>query len=100
MFTVLVSNYSIKEVDKLLHQIERMLSEQPFKSKDGFKLSISFSCSITHHLKDESLDENLKRDEKIFYLLKEKGRGCINSYGYSYKKIENGTTSPLNMTSE
>ena len=37
-FTIVVSNYSIKEVDKLLHQVERMLSEQPFKSKDGFKL--------------------------------------------------------------
>ena len=99
-FTIVVSNYSIKEVDKLLHQVERMLSEQPFKSKDGFKLSISFSCSITNHLKDESLDETLKRADKMLYLVKENGRGWINSDRYSDQKIENGTTSPLNMTSE
>lgn len=92
-FTIVVSNYSIKEVDKLLHQIERTLSEKQFRSKDGIQLTISFSCSITNHVKGELLDETLKRADKMLYIVKENGRGWINSDRYSDQIIANGTTS-------
>ncbi len=68
--------------------------------KTVLNYQLVFSCSITHHLKDESLDETLKRADKMLYLVKENGRGWINSDRYSDQKIENGTTSPLNRTSE
>lgn len=92
-FTIVVSGYSIKEVDKFLHQVKRIISGQPFKSKDGFELSIGFSCGITNHLKDESFDETLKRADKMLYFVKKKGRGWINSDRYSDQKIVNEATS-------
>ena len=46
-------------------------------TKEGMKLTISFSCSLTDRLNDELLDTTLKRADKMLYSVKNNGRGWI-----------------------
>lgn len=76
-FTIVVSNHSIEEVYTLLQTIEKQFSEQPIVTKEGVKITISFSCSLTNHLNGELLDLTLKRADKMLYSVKNNGRGWI-----------------------
>lgn len=76
-FTIVVSNHSIEEVYALLQSIERQFSERPIVTKEGVKITISFSCSLTNHLNGELLDLTLKRADKMLYSVKNNGRGWI-----------------------
>lgn len=76
-FTIVVSNHSIEEVYALLQTIEKQFSEQPIVTKEGVKITINFSCSLTNHLNGELLDLTLKRADKMLYSVKNNGRGWI-----------------------
>ena len=76
-FTIVVSNHSIEEVYTLLQTIEKQFSERPIVTKEGVKITISFSCSLTNHLNGELLDLTLKRADKMLYSVKNNGRGWI-----------------------
>lgn len=76
-FSIVVSNHSIEEVYQLLQSIEKLFNENPIITKDGIKITISFSCSLTNHLKGEMLDVTLKRADKMLYSVKNNGRGWI-----------------------
>lgn len=76
-FTIVVSNHSLEEVYQLLQSIEKFFNNKLIVTKEGMKLTISFSCSLTDHLNDELLDTTLKRADKMLYGIKNNGRGWI-----------------------
>ena len=76
-FTIVVSNHSLEEVYQLLQSIEKFFNNKSIVTKEGMKLTISFSCSITDRLNDELLDTTLKRADKMLYSVKNNGRGWI-----------------------
>lgn len=76
-FTIVVSNHSLEEVYQLLQSIEKFFNNKSIVTKEGMKLIISFSCSLTDRLNDELLDTTLKRADKMLYSVKNNGRGWI-----------------------
>ncbi|WP_225209587.1 GGDEF domain-containing protein [Limosilactobacillus avistercoris] len=76
-FSIVVSNHSIDEVYKLLQSIEEFFGDHPIVTKEGIKITLSFSCSLTNNLKGELLDLTLKRADKMLYSVKNDGRGWI-----------------------
>ena len=76
-FTIVVSNHSLEEVYQLLQSIEKFFNNKSIVTKEGMKLTISFSCSLTDRLNDELLDTTLKRADKMLYSVKNNGRGWI-----------------------
>ena len=76
-FTIVVSNHSLEEVYQLLQSIEKFFNNKSIVTKEGMKLTISFSCSLTDRLNDELLDTTLKRADKMLYGVKNNGRGWI-----------------------
>lgn len=76
-FTIVVSNHSLEEVYQLLQSIENFFNNKSIVTKEGIKLTISFSCSLTDRLNDELLDTTLKRADKMLYSVKNNGRGWI-----------------------
>lgn len=73
----MVSNYSLQEVYDVLKSIEDYFSHTTIVTKEKLKIKISFSCSLTMRLNDESLDDTLKRADKMLYSVKNNGRGWI-----------------------
>lgn len=76
-FTVVVSNHSIDEVYKLLQRVEKLFNNKPVETKEGPKITISFSGSLTNHLNGETLDQTLKRADRMLYSVKNNGCGWI-----------------------
>lgn len=76
-FSIVVTNHSLVEVYKLLMKIERSFNKEPIITSGNEKVTISFSCSLTKHLKGEVLDTTLKRADKMLYSVKNNGRGWI-----------------------
>ncbi|MCC4341695.1 GGDEF domain-containing protein [Limosilactobacillus reuteri] len=76
-FTIVVSNHSLEKVYQLLQSIEKFFNNKSIVTKEGMKLTISFSCSLTDRLNDELLDTTLKRADKMLYSVKNNGRGWI-----------------------
>lgn len=76
-FTIVVSNHSLEEVYQLLQSIEKFFNNKSIVTKEGIKLTVSFSCSLTDRLNSELLDTTLKRADKMLYSVKNNGRGWI-----------------------
>lgn len=76
-FTIVVTNYSVEEVYQLLQSIEKYFNEKSIMTKEGIRITISFSCSLTDQLSGESLETTLKRADKMLYSVKNSGRGWI-----------------------
>ncbi|MBB1079513.1 GGDEF domain-containing protein [Limosilactobacillus sp. STM2_1] len=76
-FSIVVSNHSILEVYTLLQSIEDYFAKKPIVTKEGIKITISFSCSLTNRLNGETLEHTLKRADKMLYSVKKDGRGWI-----------------------
>lgn len=76
-FTIVVTNHSLEDVYDLLHVIEDQFNNEPIKTKEGIDLTISFSCSVTSHIEDETLDTTLRRADKMLYSVKNNGRGWV-----------------------
>lgn len=89
-FSIVVSNHSIDEVYSLLQSIENSFNANPVVTKEGIKITISFSCSLTNHLKGELLDVTLKRADKMLYIVKNNGRGWIVT-DHHHKLAKRGT---------
>lgn len=76
-FSIVVSNYSLDDVYKVLQSIEDFFSHTTIVTKEKLKIKISFSASLTMRLNDESLDDTLKRADQMLYSVKNNGRGWI-----------------------
>ena len=87
-FSIVVSNHSIDEIYNLLQSIENSFNVKPLMTKEGIKITISFSCSLTNHLKGELLDVTLKRADKMLYIVKNNGRGWIVTDHHKLAKVE------------
>lgn len=76
-FSIVVTNYSVKEVYNQLQEIENYFNTSPILTSDGSKVTISFSCSLVSHLESETLDQTFKRADSALYDVKNHGRGWI-----------------------
>lgn len=76
-FSIVVSNYSLSDVYQVLQKIEDFFNEHEIQTSQGIKIKVSFSCSLTNRLNNESLDDTLKRADKMLYSVKNNGRGWI-----------------------
>lgn len=76
-FSIVVSNYSLTDVYHVLQAIESDFKKTPIVTKKGLKITISFSCSLTNRVKNEALNETLRRADKMLYSAKNNGRGWI-----------------------
>lgn len=76
-FTIVVSNHSMQEVRQLMEKIETHFHEHMISTRDGYKVNISFSCSLTPHKKGELLVTTLKRADRLLYHVKNNGRGWV-----------------------
>lgn len=76
-FTIVVSNHSIERVNQLMDKMELYFRKHTIRTRDKFKIKISFSCSLTLHHEGESLDTTLKRADRLLYHVKNHGRGWV-----------------------
>lgn len=76
-FSIVVTNYTVKEVYDQLQEIESYFNNTPILTRNGGKVYISFSCSLVRHLESETLDQTFKRADNALYNVKNHGRGWI-----------------------
>lgn len=79
-FAIVVTNYSLKEVDEVLQEIEQVFITTPIKISNYQKTSLTFSCGLTVHQSDEAFEQTLNRADEMLYNVKRNGRGWVATY--------------------